>query len=132
MAIGNFKFYGASQVALSRHGRRGDYYLGSITGDHFADPEFAQRLARIEHRLCARLGLENLTVYWSQAETRIPKTRSPEQRFATAVKKATNKAEKRKAFIIASNLIFADEFLQQEEDALEIRVGQLRQRYGVK
>ncbi|HEY1200627.1 MAG TPA: hypothetical protein VGE79_06580, partial [Niastella sp.] len=70
------------------------------------------------------------SAYWSPAVVKPSKARTPEQRYQTAMKKATNKHHKKIDAIKAQNVLFTEQFISEEKERLKQRQDVLRKRYN--
>jgi len=128
MALGVHSFYGYSIADTNRLDNKQDYYIGCMTGDHFADEQFAQLINRLQQRLKNRLS--HYTYCWSPLIAKPYQPRTTEQKLSTAIKKATNKHVKKVQQIKDAGYLFEADFIKEEEMKLTERKQALTDRYG--
>jgi hypothetical protein len=129
MPIGYHHYYAYSWTCFDRRKRSTDYFLGGFVGDHLEDEAFAEKLKRIESKLREKFGFPEYMCCWSPAVEKPYKPRSQEQRYKTAIVKATNKHRKRIQAIRQQNYLFGETFIAEEEERFLQRQEVLKNRY---
>lgn len=131
MAKGYHHFYACSIAENQKyHNHPDDYFIGGLVGDKWNDEAFEIKMKKVLELLNKKYGLGNYQYCWSPIKTKPYKPRTQQQRFVTAMKKTSNKHNKKIIAIKNQNYLFGEVFVEEENQKLSKRQDILKKRYN--